>query len=208
MRIEEIMTLSPVIAVGTVSEAARAAPLAQALVKGGVRAIEITLRTPAALAAIEAAAQVEGAVVGAGTVLSIQDLRAATEAGAKFAVSPGSTPSLLEAARAAPIPLLPGVATASELMQGLELGYSNFKFFPAEAAGGAAVLKGLAGPFPQAKFCPTGGVTLDNAGDYLSLPNVVCVGGSWLAPDKLTAAGDWDAIEALARSAVERLASG
>ena len=208
MRIEEIMTLSPVIAVVTVSEAARAAPLAQALVKGGVRAIEITLRTPAALAAIEAAAQVEGAVVGAGTVLSIQDLRAATEAGAKFAVSPGSTPSLLEAARAAPIPLLPGVATASELMRGLEFGYSNFKFFPAEAAGGAAVLKGLAGPFPQAKFCPTGGVTLDNAGDYLSLPNVVCVGGSWLAPDKLTAAGDWDAIEALARSAVERLASG
>ena len=208
MRIEEIMTLSPLIAVVTVSEAARAAPLAQALVKGGVRAIEITLRTPAALAAIEAAAQVEGAVVGAGSVLSIQDLRAATEAGAKFAVSPGSTPSLLEAARAAPIPLLPGVATASELMQGLELGYSNFKFFPAEAAGGAAVLKGLAGPFPQAKFCPTGGVTLDNAGDYLSLPNVVCVGGSWLAPDKLTAAGDWDAIEALARSAVERLASG
>ena len=208
MLIEEIMTLSPVIAEVTVSEAARAAPLAQALVKGGVRAIEITLRTPAALAAIEAAAQVEGAVVGAGTVLSIQDLRAATEAGAKFAVSPGSTPSLLEAARAAPIPLLPGVATASELMQGLELGYSNFKFFPAEAAGGAAVLKGLAGPFPQAKFCPTGGVTLDNAGDYLSLPNVVCVGGSWLAPDKLTAAGDWDAIEALARSAVERLASG
>ena len=208
MRIEEIMTLSPLIAVVTVSEAARAAPLAQALVKGGVRAIEITLRTPAALAAIEAAAQVEGAVVGAGTVLSIQDLRAATEAGAKFAVSPGSTPSLLEAARAAPIPLLPGVATASELLQGLELGYSNFKFFPAEAAGGAAVLKGLAGPFPQAKFCPTGGVTLDNAGDYLSLPNVVCVGGSWLAPDKLTAAGDWDAIEALARSAVERLASG
>ena len=208
MRIEEIMTLSPVIAVVTVSEAARAAPLAQALVKGGVRAIEITLRTPAALAAIEAAAQVEGAVVGAGTVLSIQDLRAATEAGAKFAVSPGSTPSLLEAARAAPIPLLPGVATASELMQGLELGYSNFKFFPAEAAGGAAVLKGLAGPFPQAKFWPSGGVTLDIAGDYLSLPNVVCVGGSWLAPDKLTAAGDWDAIEALARSAVERLASG
>ena len=208
MRIEEIMTLSPLIAVVTVSEAARAAPLAQALVKGGVRAIEITLRTPAALAAIEAAAQVEGAVVGAGTVLSIQDLRAATEAGAKFAVSPGSTPSLLEAARAAPIPLLPGVATASELMQGLELGYSNVKCFPAEAAGGAAVLKGLAGPFPQAKFCPTGGVTLDNAGDYLSLPNVVCVGGSWLAPDKLTAAGDWDAIEALARSAVERLASG
>ena len=208
MRIEEIMTLSPVIAVVTVSEAARAAPLAQGLGKGGVRAIEITLRTPAALAAIEAAAQVEGAVVGAGTVLSIQDLRAATEAGAKFAVSPGSTPSLLEAARAAPIPLLPGVATASELMRGLEFGYSNFKFFPAEAAGGAAVLKGLAGPFPQAKFCPTGGVTLDNAGDYLSLPNVVCVGGSWLAPDKLTAAGDWDAIEALARSAVERLASG
>ena len=205
MRVEEVMTLSPVIAVVTIADAAQAAPLARALVKGGVPAIEITLRTPAALAAIEAAAGVEGAVVGAGTVLTVQDLRAAAEVGARFAVSPGSTPTLLAEARGAAIPLLPGVATASELMMGLELGYSHFKFFPAEAAGGAAVLKGLAGPFAQAKFCPTGGISLDNGRDYLALPNVLCVGGSWLTPEKLVAAGDWDAIEALARSTVERL---
>ena len=141
----------------------------------------------------------------AGTVLSAQDLRASAEAGAVFAVSPGATPKLLEAGRGGPIPLLPGVATASELMAGLELGYSRFKFFPAEAAGGAAVLRGLAGPFPQARFCPTGGVSLDNARDYLSLPNGACVGGSWLAPEKLMAAGDWAGIEALVRTAVERL---
>ncbi|HYG26286.1 MAG TPA: bifunctional 4-hydroxy-2-oxoglutarate aldolase/2-dehydro-3-deoxy-phosphogluconate aldolase [Caulobacteraceae bacterium] len=205
MRVEEVMTLSPVIAVVTIADAAQAAPLARALVKGGVPAIEITLRTPAALAAIEAAAGVEGAVVGAGTVLTVQDLRAAAEVGARFAVSPGSTPTLLAEARGAAIPLLPGVATASELMMGLELGYSHFKFFPAEAAGGAAVLKGLAGPFAQAKFCPTGGISLDNGRDYLALPNVLCVGGSWLTPEKLVAAGDWAAIEALARSTVERL---
>ncbi|HEX5776105.1 MAG TPA: bifunctional 4-hydroxy-2-oxoglutarate aldolase/2-dehydro-3-deoxy-phosphogluconate aldolase [Caulobacteraceae bacterium] len=205
MRIEEVMSCSPVIAVVTIHDAAHAQPLARALVAGGIPAIEITLRTPAAMAAIEAAAGVEGAVVGGGTVLSAQDLRASAEAGAVFAVSPGATPKLLEAGRGGPIPLLPGVATASELMAGLELGYSRFKFFPAEAAGGAAVLKGLAGPFPQARFCPTGGVSLDNARDYLALPNVVCVGGSWLAPEKLMAAGDWAGVEALARTAVERL---
>jgi len=207
MRIDDVMTLSPVIAVVTIADAAHAEPLAKALVAGGVRAIEITLRTPAALAAIEAAAKVEGAVVGSGTVLSVQNLRASAEAGAVFAVSPGATPKLLEDCAKGPIPLLPGVATASELMMGLELGYSRFKFFPAEAAGGKAVLSGLAGPFAQAKFCPTGGVTVDNARDYLALPNVVCVGGSWLAPQKLMDAGDFAGIEALARTAVERLRS-
>lgn len=205
MRIEEVMALSPVIAVVTIADAAHAGPLARALVAGGVPAIEITLRTPAAMSAIEAAAKVEGAIVGAGTVLSAQDLSAAAGSGAAFAVSPGGTPALLEAGLKGSIPLLPGIATASELMVGLELGYSRFKFFPAGAAGGAAVLKALAGPFPQPRFCPTGGVTLDNARGYLALPNVTCVGGSWLAPEALMAAGDWDAIEGLARGAVEKL---
>jgi 2-dehydro-3-deoxyphosphogluconate aldolase/(4S)-4-hydroxy-2-oxoglutarate aldolase len=205
MRIEEVMKLSPVIAVVTIADAAHAAPLTRALVAGGVPAIEITLRTPAAMEAIRQAARVEGAVVGAGTVLSIQDLRAAADQGAQFAVSPGATPSLLSAAASGPVALLPGVATASELMAGLELGYSCFKFFPAEAAGGQLMLKSLAGPFAQAKFCPTGGVSLDNAADYLALPNVLCVGGSWLAPEKLMAAGEWAAIEDLARAAVTRL---
>lgn len=207
MQIDQVMSLSPVIAVVTIADAAHAAPLARALVAGGVPAIEITLRTPAALAAIEAAARVEGAVVGVGTVTSVQDLRAAADAGAVFAVSPGATPRLLEAALGGPAPLLPGVATASELMMAMELGYSRFKFFPAEAAGGQAVLKGLAGPFPQAIFCPTGGINLDNARQYLALPTVACVGGSWLAPEKLMAAGDWAGIEALAREAVTRLSA-
>lgn len=206
MRIEDIMSLSPVIAVVTIADAAHAAPLARALVAGGVPAIEVTLRTPAAMAAIEAAAQVRGAVVGAGTVLSAQDLHAARESGAVFAVSPGATAGLLEAGLKGGLPLLPGVATASELMVGLELGYGRFKFFPAEASGGPAALMALAGPFPRPRFCPTGGVTLDNAPTYLSLPNVVCVGGSWFSPEKLMAAGDWGAIEALARTAIERLA--
>lgn len=206
--IDEVMRLSPVIAVVTVADAAQAAPLARALVAGGVPAVEITLRTPAALAAISQAAAVPGAMVGAGTVLSARDLEAAAAAGATFAVSPGATPALLAAGRDGPIPLLPGVASASELMLGLEHGYDRFKFFPAQAAGGPALLKGLAGPFPQAVFCPTGGVSLENARDYLVLPNVACVGGSWLAPETLVADGDWAAIEVLARTAVERLESG
>ena len=205
MRIEEVMEASPVIAVVTIDDPAHAAPLARALVAGGVPGVEITLRTPAALDAIAEAAEVPGAIVGAGTVLSGEDLAASAERGAVFAVSPGLTPSLLQAASSAPVPLLPGVATASELMLGLEAGLRRFKFFPAEAAGGRAVLKGLAGPFPQARFCPTGGVSPENAQAYLDLPNVVCVGGSWLAPPQLMAAGDWTGIEALAREATRRL---
>lgn len=197
----EYMTAAPVIAVVTISDPAKAAPLARALVAGGVPSVEITLRTPAALEAIAQAATVPGALVGAGTVLSERDLAAAADAGAKFAVSPGATPSLLDAGRRATIPLLPGVASASELMMGLEAGYRAFKLFPAEAVGGVALLRGFAGPFPQARFCPTGGVSPKNARDYLVLPNVVCVGGSWLAPEALVAAGDWAAIEALAREA-------
>lgn len=207
MTTDEVMRLSPVIAVVTIKDAGHAEPLARALAAGGVKAVEITLRTPAGLEAIRrAAAAVPEAVVGAGTCLTARDLQAVAEAGAKFAVSPGATPALLDAAQDGPVPLLPGVATASELMAGLERGFDRFKLFPAAAAGGMAMLKGLGGPFPQAKFCPTGGVTLDNAADYLALPNVICVGGSWLAPDDRMAAGDWEGIEALARAATEKLA--
>jgi len=206
MRSDEVMRLSPVIAVVTVKDAGHAEPLARALAAGGVRAVEITLRTSAALEAIRrAAGAVPEAVVGAGTVLSARDLAAVADAGAAFAVSPGLTPALVDAARDRAVPLLPGIASASELMIGLEHGYDRFKFFPAEAAGGVALLKGLAGPFAEARFCPTGGVSLENAGSYLALPNVLCVGGSWVAPDTLIEAGDWAGVERLARTAVERL---
>jgi len=205
MNIDALMRLSPVIAVVTVADAGHAEPLARALAAGGVRAVEITLRTPAALEAIRCAAAVPEAVVGAGTVLSRRDLDACAEAGAVFAVSPGAPSALLDAARDGPVPLLPGVSTATELMVGLEHGYDRFKLFPAEAVGGRALLKGLSGPFPQARFCPTGGITAANAADYLALPNVICVGGSWIAPDALVLAGRWSEIEQLARTAVESL---
>ena len=206
MRSDEVMRLSPVIAVVTVKDAGHGEPLARALAAGGVRAVEITLRTPAALEAIRRAAErVPEAVVGAGTVLSERDLSAVADAGAAFAVSPGLTPALLQAARGSSVSLLPGVASASELMLGIEHGLDRFKFFPAEAAGGVPLLKGLGGPFAEMRFCPTGGISLENAATYLALPNVLCVGGSWVAPDKLIEAGDWEGIERLARTAVERL---
>ncbi|WP_346427422.1 bifunctional 4-hydroxy-2-oxoglutarate aldolase/2-dehydro-3-deoxy-phosphogluconate aldolase [Caulobacter sp. 17J65-9] len=205
MQLDEIMTLSPVIAVVTIRDVAHAEPLTRALVAGGIRAVEITLRTPAALDSIRVASKVEGAVVGSGTCLTGADLKASADAGAVFAVSPGATKTLLEAGRKSAIPLLPGIATASELMAGMEQGYTHFKLFPAEAAGGAALLKGLSGPLPQAKFCPTGGVNIENAARYLALPNVLCVGGSWLAPDELMDAGDWDRVQELARTAVAKL---
>lgn len=209
MHTDALMRLSPVIAVVTVKDAGHAEPLARALAAGGVRAVEITLRTPAALEAIRrAAAAVPEAVVGAGTVLSERDLQACADAGAAFAVSPGATPSLLSAAKDGPVPLLPGVASASELMMGLEHGYDRFKLFPAEAAGGRALLKGLAGPFPQAQFCPTGGINPENAASYLQLSNVLCVGGSWLAPDDLIAAGAWLEIQELASRATALAAAG
>lgn len=204
--IERILRLSPVMPVVVIEEAAPAPDLARAFVRGGIRVVEVTLRTPAALAAIEAIArQVPEIAVGAGTVLSAEDLRAAASAGATFAISPGATPALLSAAASAPIPYLPAVATASELMQGLAAGHHCFKFFPAGAAGGIAMLKAFAGPFAQARFCPTGGITQDSVRSYLDLPNVLCAGGSWLSPADAIAARDWSRIEALAsRAAASR----
>lgn len=200
--LQSILQLAPVVPVVVIDDLAHAVPLARALVAGGTPAIEITLRTRAALDAIRAvAAEVEGAYVGAGTVLTPHDLETVAEAGARFAVSPGSTPALLDAADDHAVPLLPGAATASEVMALLERGYTLQKCFPAAPVNAAALLRSLAGPLPQARFCPTGGITAQTAPDYLALPNVVCVGGSWLTPKHLLAAGDWPGIEALARAA-------
>ena len=197
-----LMAEGPVIAVLTIARAADAAPLARALVAGGVRVLEVTLRTAEALASIEAiAAGVPDALVGAGTVLNAGDFHRAERAGARFIVSPGLTNSLVAVAADSPLPFLPGVASASELMRGLEAGLDHFKFFPAEAAGGPALLKALHGPFGQARFCPTGGITMDNALAYLELPNVSCVGGGWLAPPALIADSAWDQLTDLARLA-------
>ena len=201
--IDRAMRLSPVIPVLVVDDVAHAAPLAQALFDGGLKVLEITLRTPQALAVIEAMARaVPHAVIAAGTVTTPAQLAAAQSAGAQFAVSPGLTSALAEATQqTGALPLLPGVATASELMMGLDAGLDRFKLFPAEAVGGIKLLQSLHGPFAQAVFCPTGGITLESAPRYLALPNVACVGGSWLAPKAALAAGRWDEIRALAQQA-------
>ncbi len=197
-----VLGLAPVVPVVVVEDAADAVPLARALVAGGLPAIEVTLRTPAAPDAIRAvAAEVPGAVVGAGTVLTPGQVTDAVAAGARFLVSPGCTDTLLAAMRAAGVPFLPGVSTASEVMALLERGVREMKFFPARAAGGTAYLKSLAGPLPQARFCPTGGIGPDTAPEYLALPNVGCVGGSWMLPEDAVAARDWDHVERLAREA-------
>ncbi|NEC26305.1 bifunctional 4-hydroxy-2-oxoglutarate aldolase/2-dehydro-3-deoxy-phosphogluconate aldolase [Streptomyces sp. SID8111] len=197
-----LLDLAPVVPVVVVEDAADAVPLARALVAGGLPAVEVTLRTPAALDAIRAvAAEVPGAVVGAGTVLTPRQADDAVGAGARFLVSPGWTELLLEAMRASGVPFLAGVSTASEVVALLERGVREMKFFPAEASGGTAYLRALAGPLPQARFCPTGGVGPDNAPDYLALPNVGCVGGSWMVPADAVAAGDWARVERLARAA-------
>ncbi|MGC9370323.1 MAG: bifunctional 4-hydroxy-2-oxoglutarate aldolase/2-dehydro-3-deoxy-phosphogluconate aldolase [Paracoccaceae bacterium] len=200
-QLEGLCRLAPVIPVLVVEDPADAAPLARALVAGGLPVLEVTLRTPAALEVIAEMAKVEGGVVGAGTLLTPEDVAAAKAAGARFGVSPGSTDALLTACKAEDMPLLPGAATASEAMQLLEYGYSVQKFFPAEAAGGVAMLKSLAAPLPQVRFCPTGGISPDNAEDYLALRNTLCVGGSWVAPKELVARKDWDGITALAARA-------
>ncbi|WP_380052611.1 bifunctional 4-hydroxy-2-oxoglutarate aldolase/2-dehydro-3-deoxy-phosphogluconate aldolase [Falsihalocynthiibacter sp. SS001] len=200
-RATEICLLAPVVPVLVVDDAAHARPLAEALIAGGLPALEVTLRTPAALDVIKEMAEVKGGVVGAGTLLTPADVRAAKEAGAQFGVSPGATDVLLDACEAEDMPLLPGIATSSEAMRLLERGYTTQKFFPAEANGGAKALGAIGGPIPQVKFCPTGGVSLANAPDYLGLSNTLCVGGSWVAPKKLVEAGDWAGIEALAREA-------
>ncbi|MFF8975966.1 bifunctional 4-hydroxy-2-oxoglutarate aldolase/2-dehydro-3-deoxy-phosphogluconate aldolase [Streptomyces cellulosae] len=197
-----VLELAPVVPVVVVEDAADAVPLARALVAGGLPAIEVTLRTPAAPDAIRAiAAEVPGAVVGAGTVLTPGQVTDAVAAGARFLVSPGCTDALLTAMRAAGVPFLPGVSTASEVMALLERGVRDMKFFPARAAGGTAYLKSLAGPLPQARFCPTGGIGPETAPEYLALPNVGCVGGSWMLPEDAVAARDWDRVERLAREA-------
>jgi 2-dehydro-3-deoxyphosphogluconate aldolase/(4S)-4-hydroxy-2-oxoglutarate aldolase len=196
-----IAARAPIIPVLVVEDAATARPLAEALVAGGLPALEVTLRTPAALDAIRAMAAVPGGIVGAGTLLTPEDVRAAKAAGAQFGVSPGATPRLIEACIAEELPLLPGAATATEVMTLFEQGYDMLKFFPAEASGGAPALKAIGAPIPQVSFCPTGGVSPANAMGYLSLPNVICAGGSWVAPADRVAAGDWAAIEALARAA-------
>lgn len=200
--VEATMRLAPVIPVVIIDDAKHAVPMARALVAGGTPAIEVTLRTAAALDAIRAiAAEVEGAVVGVGTVLTAKDLHAAEQAGARFAVSPGVSPNLLAAADDSALPLLPGVATASEAMNLLERGYRHLKFFPAVPAGGAKLLGAWASPLPQLRFCPTGGITLSSAQDFLVLSNVLCVGGSWLTPNDKLKSGDWVGIEQLAREA-------
>ena len=198
----DILALAPVMPVVVLHDAEAAVPLARALVAGGLPGIEVTLRTPAALGAIERiAAEVPEAVVGAGTVTTPDQAAAAAKAGARFLVSPGSTGTLASAMADTGLPFLPGVSTVSEALALLELGIFELKFFPAEAAGGAAFLKSLSGPLPQVRFCPTGGITPASAPDYLALPNVGCVGGSWLAPADAVAAGDWDRVTALARQA-------
>ncbi|MDH6233476.1 2-dehydro-3-deoxyphosphogluconate aldolase/(4S)-4-hydroxy-2-oxoglutarate aldolase [Mesorhizobium soli] len=192
----------PVIPVLKIDNVADAVPLARALAKGGLRAIEITLRTADALEAIRRViGEVENAIVGAGTILDPRHFEQAAEAGSKFIVSPGVTRELLRAANDSPVPLLPGAITPGEIMTARDAGLDFLKFFPAEQAGGAAFLKALASPFAGIRFCPTGGVSAGNAASYLALPNVICVGGSWVAPDNLVKAGDWGAIEALAREA-------
>ncbi len=194
-QLDSLLALGRVIPVITINRVEDAVPLARALVEGGIRLLEITLRTPAGLAGAQAIIrEVPEAIVGIGTVLSADDLERTIDIGARFALSPGATAALLDAAEAAPIPFLPGIATASELMEALARGFDTAKFFPATSAGGLAGLKALAGPFPHARFCPTGGVTESNVLEWLAQPNVVAVGGSWLTPPAEIAAGQWDAI--------------
>jgi 2-dehydro-3-deoxyphosphogluconate aldolase/(4S)-4-hydroxy-2-oxoglutarate aldolase len=200
----QVMQDAPVIPVIVLNDVVHAVPMARALVAGGIRMLEVTLRTSQALACIEAIAkEVPEAIVGAGTVRNASDAKAAANAGAKFAVSPGYTPSVGQACRDVGLSLLPGVATGSEIMMAQEDGYTELKFFPAMQAGGSAMLKAWGGPFFDVRFCPTGGVTAQNASEFLSLPNVACVGGSWLVPAEALAKGDWARIEKLAREACQ-----
>ena len=204
----ELMRVGPVIPVIVIDDLTKAVPLAAALVAGGVRVLEVTLRTPVALDAIRAIANaVEGAIVGVGTITRPDDFERAINAGARFGVSPGLTPSLVEAALASGLPLLPGVMTPSDAIAARAAGFTELKLFPAQQAGGIGMLKAMGGPFPDVTFCPTGGVTAASAPDFLALPNVGCVGGSWLTPKDAVASGDWRMITALAREATALRAS-
>jgi 2-dehydro-3-deoxyphosphogluconate aldolase/(4S)-4-hydroxy-2-oxoglutarate aldolase len=198
MNIDAIMRTAPVIPVIVIEDEAHAVPLAEALVAGGLRVLEVTLRTPAALGAIRAMKQVEGAIVGAGTVTNPRELDAALEAGSEFIVSPGLTETLGKAAIAAGVPFLPGIANAGDIMRGLDLGLDRFKFFPAMASGGLPAIKALAAPFAQCRFCPTGGITLHNAPEWLAFDPILCVGGTWLSPK---GAPDKVVVEQLAKEA-------
>jgi 2-dehydro-3-deoxyphosphogluconate aldolase/(4S)-4-hydroxy-2-oxoglutarate aldolase len=203
LSVDQILKIAPVIPVMVVERIEDAVPLATALYNGGLKVLEITLRTPCALDAIRAMVDAlpDDAVIGAGTILTPEDLDKAIAAGSKFLVSPGTTPALIEAAKKSSIPLLAGVATPTEAMRLYAEGFTHLKFFPAEAAGGVPMLKSIAGPLPQITFCPTGGIDLAKAPTYLALPNVACVGGTWMAPKELMQAGRWEEIERLAREA-------
>lgn len=199
-----LFALTPVVPVMVIDRIEDALPMGEALANAGITLFEVTMRTPVALDAIRLLREkMPDATVGVGTVTTPEELQQAIDAGAQFAISPGITTALLEAGRAAPIPLIPGVATISELMQAKALGYTHLKFFPAEAAGGTAMLKSIAGPFPTITFCPTGGIHEGNYRDYLALPNVACVGGSWILPKSSIEQGDWAAVTALAKRAVD-----
>lgn len=204
---QEIMTTSPIIPVIEIDEVSQAIDLANALMAGGIRVLEVTLRTDAALDAIKLLAkEVPEAIVGAGTVLNPTDLVKVRDAGASFAISPGCSDPLLTRAKHINFPLIPGLVTGSEIMNGLDLGYTHFKLFPATSVGGIPLLKSFSGPFQQAKFCPTGGINEDNYLDFLALDNVLCAGGSWVAPKKLVNAGDFDKITEITKSALSKLA--
>ncbi|NMH58619.1 bifunctional 4-hydroxy-2-oxoglutarate aldolase/2-dehydro-3-deoxy-phosphogluconate aldolase [Alteromonas ponticola] len=199
----EIFASGPVVPVLVIHDVDKAVPLAKALMAGGINVLEVTLRTPVALDVIKAIAeQVPDALIGAGTVTNAQQLKEVTQAGAKFAISPGMTAELLKAGQEGSIPLIPGISSTSDLMKGKDAGYTHMKFFPAEASGGVKAIKSISGPFPDVVFCPTGGIGPDNFKDYLALKNVRCVGGSWVAPDDAIANGDWDRITQLAREAI------
>ncbi|WP_208951653.1 bifunctional 4-hydroxy-2-oxoglutarate aldolase/2-dehydro-3-deoxy-phosphogluconate aldolase [Rahnella sp. ChDrAdgB13] len=200
---EQILTSGPVVPVIVINKLEHAVPLAKALVAGGVRVLEVTLRTACAMDAIRAIArEVPDAIIGAGTVLNAQQLKDVTDAGAQFAISPGLTDDLLKAAMAGTLPLIPGISTVSELMLGLDHGLREFKFFPAEASGGVKALQAIGGPFPQVRFCPTGGISPANYRDYLALKSVLCIGGSWLVPADALESGDYARITQLAKEAV------
>ena len=200
---EEIFAAGPVVPVLVINDVEKAVPLAKALMEGGIKVLEVTLRTPAAIDVIKRIAEeVPDSLIGAGTVTNAQQLKAVVEAGAKFAISPGMTADLLKAGMDAEIPLIPGISSTSDLMKGKDAGYTRMKFFPAEASGGVKAIKSISGPFPDVTFCPTGGIGPNNYNDYLALNNVKCVGGSWLAPDDAIEAGDWARITQLAKEAV------
>ncbi|WP_371189496.1 bifunctional 4-hydroxy-2-oxoglutarate aldolase/2-dehydro-3-deoxy-phosphogluconate aldolase [Thalassotalea maritima] len=204
---KDVFAMGSIVPVLVIEHVEDAVPIARALMKGGIKVLEVTLRTPNALAVIsEIAREIPEAMIGAGTVINPETFQQVVEAGAKFAISPGLTRELLAASKSSTVPLIPGIASISELMVGIDAGFDHFKFFPAEAIGGAKAIKSIAGPFPNITFCPTGGINQDNMGNYLSLNSVKCIGGSWLVPDDAVKNKDWDRITEITKKAVEAAA--